>query len=108
MVGHASRHHHDLVAQADEIARNLRALTEEADDPKAWCRGLAPENSTAKVYVRNPQDQPQIAALLAERLGPELPTLYLQGEICRSELLLEVEATCNEFAQLGPVSCPEP
>ncbi len=99
VVGHASRHRHDLAAQVDEIARNLRALTEGTDERSARRGWLAPENCAAKVYVRKPQDQPRIAALLTERLGHELPTLYLQGDICRSELLLEVEATCTGFAQ---------
>jgi hypothetical protein len=44
-----------------------------------------------KVYLRELADQPAVAALLTAELGA-VPTLYLEGDICRPELRLEIEA----------------
>ena len=44
-----------------------------------------------KAYVRHPGDQPQIRRWLRARLGESVPVIYLEADICRSELLLEIE-----------------
>ncbi len=46
-----------------------------------------------KVYVRNPVDLPLIQFQLQAALGPGAPILYLQADICRPDLLVEIEAT---------------
>ena len=45
-----------------------------------------------KAYVRDPGDQAAVAAVLRDRVRPTHPVLYLQADICRAELLVEVEA----------------
>ncbi len=47
-----------------------------------------------KVYVRHPGDHPQIAAALEQKfLTSEDRVSYLQADICRAPLLVEIEAT---------------
>lgn len=47
-----------------------------------------------KVYVRHAADQPMVAALLQERLLSDTDRVsYLQADICRAALLVEIEAT---------------
>jgi putative heme degradation protein len=46
-----------------------------------------------KVYVRNPADLPAIQTELARAPGAAAQTIYLQADICRQELLVEIEAT---------------
>ncbi len=94
IVGHESRHLNDAGAQLEETRANLRALLTEtlrvrgsALDPAE----LQPES--LKVYVRNPADFAVIANKLARWSLPQEPTLYLQADICRRELLLEIEGT---------------
>lgn len=91
VVGHASRHRQDPAAQLDEAVRNLRAVMAQAghgSDSK-------PQTLTAlKVYLRDPDDLSRSAALLEERLGTRVPTIYLHGDICRTDLLVEIEAVC--------------
>ena len=45
-----------------------------------------------KVYVRRPEDLATIEAELRPAIGPAAPVLYLNADICRRELLVELEA----------------
>ena len=61
------------------------------------CPGLATgEGSTRhfKVYVRYAADLPLVTALLEEKLfRPTDRVSYLQADICRSDLRVEIEAS---------------
>ena len=46
-----------------------------------------------KVYLRRPADLPVIKAELAAALGAGTRFIYLQADICRQDLLVEIEAT---------------
>lgn len=85
IVGHLSQHAGDPLAQLDEIVRNLATLGATLDG------GAPPEHCLFKIYVRDPA---QIDAL-AQRMQaafPRCPMLILAADICRRELLLEIEA----------------
>ena len=43
--------------------------------------------------MRRPADLAQIRAELAHCLGDALTAVYLQADMCREDLLLEIEAT---------------
>ncbi len=83
--GHASRHDGDLEAQLDETLTNLHSLLQAADMP-----GTLGAHSPLKVYVRHADDLPRVDAILANRL-PDTPRLLLQADICRRELLVEID-----------------
>ena len=85
VIGHASHHAGDVAAQADEVFANLGMLLERA--------GLAAfdAHSPLKIYLRRPQDAAAIRASLARHLDPSVPHLLLHGDICRSELLVEID-----------------
>jgi chorismate lyase/3-hydroxybenzoate synthase len=87
IVGHASHHCDDFAAQLHETLANLRSLLEAADVPPPRHFGAG---SVFKAYVRRPQD----AAVAARQLRASLPApalLLLQGDICRRELLIEID-----------------
>ena len=46
-----------------------------------------------KVCVRHPADLAQIRAELARCVADALKAVYLQADVCRQDLLLEIEAT---------------
>jgi hypothetical protein len=46
-----------------------------------------------KVYVRRPADLAVIRAELGKALEPASKVIYLQADICRQDLLVEIEAT---------------
>ena len=85
VVGHASAHAGDIQAQLGETLRNLDALLETGGLPAGF-DGLAP----LKIYVRHPQDEAVIRAFAAKHL-PDAPLLLVRGDICRAELLVEID-----------------
>ena len=92
VVGHATLHPADVVAQTRETMTNIEAVLAEANrptgQPKFDLAGLY-----YKVYVRHPADLAQIRAELAHCVGGALKAVYLQADVCRQDLLLEIEAT---------------
>ena len=85
VVGHASAHQDDLTAQLEETLLNLEALLASA--------GMAAGFDTQaplKAYVRHPTDAPLVRDFLQRRL-PGVPVLLLHGDICRQELLVEID-----------------
>lgn len=91
--GHATIAPQDVRQQLDCTMENLREIS-------AAC-GLGPDldrggRSTRhfKVYLRHAADQPQIAAVLQEKLLTDADRVsYLHADICRAPLLVEIEAT---------------
>ena len=84
IVGHETRHLDDLDAQLDETVRNLDAVLGESGARRADVRSM-------KVYVRHRADAERIAAGVRVAF-PGVSVLLVEGEICRRELLLEIEA----------------
>ena len=95
VVGHATRHPHDLDAQLDETIQNLRVVTANAAKALSRPMNLADNLSALKVYLRHGEHYVRTADVLNEAFGPVLPIRYLQGDICREDLLLEIEAVCT-------------
>ncbi len=85
VVGHASHHVGDVGAQAGEAFANLHALLDRAELP------AFDAHSPLKVYVRHREDADAVRAVLARHLDPAVPRLLLQGDICRRELLVEID-----------------
>jgi len=91
IVGHCTVHAGDVVAQTRETLANIRALLGEASRRVAGVR-FALEQLVYKVYLRYEQDLRACAAELRGVLGPEVPIVYLRADICRPDLLVEIEA----------------
>jgi chorismate lyase / 3-hydroxybenzoate synthase len=92
IVGHQTIHAGDPAAQTRETLTNIEALLEEAN------RVTGSEEFTldalaCKVYIRHPADLVVIQAELRAALGPTARTVYLQADICRRDLAVEIEAT---------------
>ncbi|MFC4526132.1 pteridine-dependent deoxygenase [Dyella halodurans] len=85
VVGHASAHQDDLQAQLDETLTNLEALL-----ASAGMKAGFDTQSPLKAYVRHPTDAPHVRDFLQHRL-PGVPVLLLHGDICRQELLVELD-----------------
>jgi chorismate lyase / 3-hydroxybenzoate synthase len=85
VVGHASAHEGDLEAQLNETLTNLEALLATSDMPAGF-----DTHSPLKTYVRHPMDAPRVRDILHRRL-PGVPVLLLHGDVCRGELLVEID-----------------
>jgi len=88
IVGHASHHHDDLAAQIDETLANIDSVLDAAQVAPAARLGAG---AVLKVYVRRSEDAELARTLLHEKLPQRASTLLLQGDICRSELLVEID-----------------
>ena len=93
IVGHETIHAGDVTAQTRETVANIEALLEEAN--RAANERYALDDLKFKVYVRRPADRAAIEKALSTRLCVSTPILYLQADVCREELLVEIEATCD-------------
>ena len=91
IVGHESLHPGDVIAQTRETIVNISALLDEANHAVGSARYSLP-GLKLKVYVRNPSDLPAIEATLSELLSPAAGIVYVQADVCREDLLVEIEA----------------
>jgi chorismate lyase / 3-hydroxybenzoate synthase len=91
IVGHQTMHAGDAAAQTRETLVNIEALLDEANRVSGTSR-FGMEALAYKVYVRNSADLPLIQSQLRTALGPQAQVVYLQADICRQDLLVEIEA----------------
>jgi len=94
IVGHESRHRDDVAAQFSEVLANVDHVI--AATGRATGRGFSGSRDirATKIYLRRAADLAAVQPLLQSVLG-DRPVMFLQGDLCRQELLLEIEA----FAQ---------
>ena len=91
VVGHASHHVGNVAAQLGETLTNLDSLR-----VAAGCAvPLGNPRSPLRVYVRQAADAACVRDALRARLGTDTPLLVLLGDICRAELLVEIEGVLN-------------
>ena len=91
IVGHESLFPGDPARQTEETMRNIEAVLDEGGVPG---RGgpLGERLESLRVYVRFPEQQEVIRAAVLATTGRAVPTAWLQAEVCREELLVEIEA----------------
>lgn len=89
IVGHRSLHPDDPLMQLEETFRNLQALLQQAAarQPAAGAfRAVA-----LRIYVRHQDLRRLLLARATALFGVDVPLLWLCADICRRDLLLEVE-----------------
>jgi enamine deaminase RidA (YjgF/YER057c/UK114 family) len=100
IVGHRTIHAGDPAAQTRETLTNIEALVREANRVTG-SEEFTLEALACKVYVRHPADLPVIQAELRAALGPTPRAVYLQADICRRDLAVEIEATAMVARRAG-------
>ena len=93
IVGHETIHAGDVIAQTRETMANIGALIHEANRAAGAPR-YSFDGLMLKAYVRRPADLPAIEAAMAELPRPA-SIVYLQADVCREDLLVEIEAVGN-------------
>ncbi len=91
IVGHASRHLDSLHAQLDETLANLDSLITAARAHRPGLPSRLDASSRLKVYVRDAADGAEVERHLRTRLGADVPLLLLHADVCRRELMVEIE-----------------
>ena len=94
IVGHRTLHVGDAAAQTAEAMENLRALIEAANRA-GRAGGFALADLALKVYVRDARDLVPIRGQI--EAAPDAPrqVAFLQADICRQDLLVEIEGTAH-------------
>ncbi len=87
IVGHETKHAGDVGLQAEETVRNIARVLEAAGAELGHL-------IMAKAYVRRAEDQPAVAERLRATLG-HTPVLYVCADVCRADLLVEVEGVAR-------------
>ena len=92
----------EVFAEAGYRAATVRAICQRAGANIAAVVAAAnrvrrsppfvPGDLAFRVYLRHAADFPAIRATLAELLGAAADIVYVQADICRADLLLEIEA----------------
>ena len=88
----------DPAAQTNQTLDNIAALISETNLQNHGLDGFAADLTdfaVARVYVKNQKDMSVVRSICEQRL-PEVPILYTYADVCRDDLLVEIE---------GVVSC---
>jgi len=96
IVGHRTVHRGDVVAQTRETVANLAAVLEQAARQGHGPFSLA--DLSYRVYVRDAGDTAALAAIgrvLREAAGPHVRPLFVHADVCRDDLLVEIEASAG-------------
>ncbi|OYY57086.1 MAG: hypothetical protein B7Y53_00290 [Halothiobacillus sp. 28-55-5] len=93
IVGHESRHIGNVRAQTRETLNNLSEIVAQANDrlPEGELFNLSKLH--LRVYVRRPEDADAVRRELRVCLGRQLNLCFVQADVCRQELLVEIEAS---------------
>lgn len=87
VVGHETVHRGDLDAQLEETLRNIDVVLARAVDG-----GSLRDIVAAKTYIRHGADYERVAEKLE---GVFAANLFVEADICRTDLLLEIEAVAR-------------
>jgi chorismate lyase/3-hydroxybenzoate synthase len=95
IVGHETRHAGELAGQIAETTENLRALISVAEQAASW---RDDDRWALKVYLREASYREPVDAALRAMFGAMCQPFYLRGDICRTELQIEIEAVRQTIA----------
>ena len=93
ILGHRSCHVGDIAAQLELTLTNLATVTAAAQAPAPLFDDRL--QTLLRVYVRHPGDVAQVVERLDRSVPGHVLLTVVQGDICRRELLLEIEATVS-------------
>jgi pSer/pThr/pTyr-binding forkhead associated (FHA) protein len=99
-----TRHMGDAAGQASETLDNIAALISEENLSRHGLPGLGTTLAgmgLARVYIKRQEDYARVRAICEERLG-ELPTIYAIADVCRPDLLVEIEGIALSRNVLTP------
>jgi enamine deaminase RidA (YjgF/YER057c/UK114 family) len=91
ILGHESVHRGDIAAQTREALQNIEAVLGEANRRHDAAR-VSLGDLKFKVYLRSRADRPEVGRTLSAALPASTAVVYLRADVCREELLVEIEA----------------
>lgn len=98
VVGHETRHQGKVQAQLGETLENMRVIVAAAA-ARVGRKASLDDLTIAKTYLRRAADYDAVAPLLTSQL-PSTQHLFVESDICRRDLLLEIEGVARLDHQL--------
>lgn len=92
IVGHQTLHHGNVAAQTRECLQNIAAIVAEANR-QAPGADFRLDSLAYKVYVRHPENLATVRREMAQFIGAPVSAVFLQADVCRADLLVEIEAS---------------
>ena len=89
--------------QTDQTLTNIELLLSQKNLARHGAPGAGAtlrDLAKLRVYVKRPQDYPIIRKVCEKRCGKDLPVIYVVADVCRSDLLVEMEGLA--FAKRAP------
>jgi chorismate lyase/3-hydroxybenzoate synthase len=91
IIGHQTAHAGNECEQTHETLRNIRAMIAAANE-RIGIQRFSLTDLHYKVYVRHPAHLTNIERELRREIGAQPAVMYVQADICRRELMVEIEA----------------
>ena len=96
VVGHLTCHEGDTLEQLRETTRNIEAIISKANELQPLALRKPSQLSHAKIYLRRAEDIFRVQPEMDRLFSPATPRTYLNADICRAALLLEIDAFYSE------------
>jgi len=93
IIGHESIHTGNAEQQLVETMVNLEHIEELAERHSDFHKD--PGNTVYKIYIRKGHEQSLISSEIVQALCSAFDVIILEGDICRSDLLTEIECICQ-------------
>jgi enamine deaminase RidA (YjgF/YER057c/UK114 family) len=103
IVGHRTLHIGDAHAQTVESLANIDAILAAANE-QAQRRKFVRGDLAYKIYLRHAADLETVRRVFDAWLGAAGHVVYVQADICRAELLVEIEASAGH--RIEPAMAP--
>jgi chorismate lyase / 3-hydroxybenzoate synthase len=92
ITGHDTQYAGDINRQTEICLSNIEQLITTAVIEHNMIPITLRNFSQFKVYIKNPNDIDTVRTHIQQVLGPSAPVYYLHGDMCRSDLSVEIEA----------------
>ncbi|TWU65701.1 MULTISPECIES: dioxygenase [Crateriforma] len=99
-----SVHLGDAEKQTEQTIDNIQRLISPENMERHGFQGVHPQLADIaklRVYVKNPEDKPVCEAVCRRRFG-DVPAIYAIADVCRPELLVEIEGVAFTKRQPDP------
>jgi enamine deaminase RidA (YjgF/YER057c/UK114 family) len=111
IVGHQTLHHGDVAAQTRECLHNIAAIVAEANRQAPGAE-FRLDQLAYKVYVRHAENLATVRREMAQFIGAPVSAVFLQADVCRADLMVEIEASgghaigsCQADISMGSMPC---
>ncbi len=97
ILGHSTQYSGDINRQTEICIKNIEQLLTTAITEYQFSKMLLREFAQFKVYIKHAEDLNTVRTHIHQLLGPSTPVYYIEGDMCRHDLLVEIEglAICN-------------